>query len=133
MSSVRQRIEREQREAAEKLASTSTRRVALGASGPTISTRQRADLADAQHEVLEPSPHTRTGGTDFMGGGFSRVRDRQSATADAIEAARPRPRTQAEIDADEYLALETRRRAEAGVPTTETASRRSLSILTVKS
>jgi hypothetical protein len=111
MSSVRLRIEQAQREAAEKTVETGTRRVALGASGPTLSTRQREQIASDAAERLEPSPHTRTGGTDYMGGNMSRVRDRQAATSDAVEAAKPRPRTEFDIAFDAANA-EIRRRQE---------------------
>jgi hypothetical protein len=112
MSSVRQRLER-QREREEIVVETAGRRTALGASGPTLSTRVAQQMRDDATEVLTPSPHTRTGGTDYMSGNLSRVRDRQSALADAVEATKPRPKTQAEVDVDEWLALETRRQAEA--------------------
>ena len=85
-----------------------TPRIALGASGPTMSTRQREQLAADQSEIVEASPYTRTGGTDFMSGNMSRVRDRQVLT-EAMAAPPPRPKTPAEIVADEGLADYNRR------------------------
>jgi hypothetical protein len=114
MSSVRERIERPLREAPEELAGVAdTPRVALGASGPTTSTRQRDQIALDATEVVTPSPHTRCGATDYMSGNFSRVRDRQLAT-DAMkpEVAR-RPKTEAELAADAGLAMHERWAREA--------------------
>src|SRR5690242_6021611 len=110
MGSVRQRLER-QREQEEVVVETGGRRVALASSGPTMSVRNRADLAEAQNEAITPSTRS-AGGTGFANGAVTRTRDRMTVE----EASKPetaRPRSQAEIDADEWLSLETRRQAEA--------------------
>ena len=112
MGSVRDRVERELREAPEQIVETACRRVALGASGPTLSTRQREQIAADQSEVLEASPHTRSGSTDFMSGNLSRVRDRQVVT----EAMRPeslRPKTESELAGEAGLAMHERWAREA--------------------
>jgi hypothetical protein len=113
MGSVRERLDRERRsqESPEQFIDTGTHRVALGAAGPTLSTRQREQLAADQSETVEASPHTRVGGTDFMSGNMTRVRDRQVMT-EAMAPVLPRPKTPAEIAADEGLA-EYNRRQEA--------------------
>jgi hypothetical protein len=93
MGSVRERLdrEREAREAPEKIAPTDNRRVAL-TGGPTLSTRQQADLVASQNEVtVRPTERTSAASVQYEVGGFSRVRDRQSIAADAA-AAKPQPR-----------------------------------------
>lgn len=65
-------------------------RTALGAN-PTMTLRQHQQLIEDQKEVVEASPHTHTGATDFMSGDMVRVRDRQAAAeASKPEALRPR-------------------------------------------
>jgi hypothetical protein len=112
MDSVRDRIERPLREAPEQLAGVAdTPRVSLGAAGPTLSTRQREQLAADQSETVEASPHTRVGGTGAMTGNMVRVRDRQVAT-EAMKPEPPRPKTPSELAAEAGLA-EYNRRQEA--------------------
>jgi hypothetical protein len=113
MGSVRERLERERRsqEPPETIV-TRDHRVALGASGPTMSTRQREQLAADQSEIVEASPYTRTGGTDFMSGNMSRVRDRQVAT-EAMKPSPPRPKTESELAGEAGLAMRERWAAEA--------------------
>jgi len=116
MNSVRQRIEREQRaaEPPERIV-TSERRVALGASGPTMSTRMRETLALDATEIVEASPHTRVGGTGFMSGDMVRVRDRQVAT-EAMKPEPPRPKTPEQLAGEagfaEYNRLQERKARE---------------------
>lgn len=107
MSSVRHRLERERREAAEHSVETSTRRTALGASGPTMSTRQREQLAADENEVAVVSNRI-PGQTGFAHGAVTRTRDRM-----VIETARqPEParsKTPTEQAADYYYALHLRK------------------------
>lgn len=123
MGSVRDRIERSLREAPEQIVETGTRRVALGASGPTMSTRQKEQLAADANEVLTPSPYTRTGGTDFMSGNLSRVRDRM-VTAEIRQPEPARPKTPSELAMDAGLAMRERWAAEAREAAQEKLRRR---------
>jgi hypothetical protein len=105
MGSVRERLERPLREAPEQTAGVAdTPRVALGASGPTMSTRMRDQMALDATEVVTPSPHTHTGATDYMSGNMSRVRDRQVLT-EAMKPEVARPKTESELAAEAGLAM----------------------------
>lgn len=111
MSSVRDRIEHDQRHAAEKIVPTDARRVALGAAGPTLSTRQREQLAADQREIMTPSTRS-AGGTGFLSGDMVRVRDRQ-VTTEAMKPESLRPKTELELAADAGLAMRERWAREA--------------------
>lgn len=112
MDSVRNRLEKPLREAPEKVVPTDSRRVAL-ASGPTMSTRQQADFAGSQHEIIvrPTAERTTAASCDFGNGdGFSRVRDRVEITqAMKPEVAGPKTTSQLVTDA---LAEFNRRQAE---------------------
>jgi len=110
MNSVRDRVERPLREQPEELAGVAdTPRIALGASCPTMSTRQREQLAADQNEVVLPSTRS-AGGTGFLSGDMVRVRDRQVAT-EAMKPEPLRPKTPSELAADAGLADYNRRQA----------------------
>lgn len=109
MGSVRDRVERQLKEAPEVVMPTPVRRTAL-TSNPTMSTRTAADFAASQNEVtVRSTERTSAASCDFGNGdGFSRTRDRQAA----VEATKPeaaRPKTQAEIDAEGWYEYEMNR------------------------
>jgi len=113
MSSVRQRMERLQREQEPpETMVTRERRVALGASGPTMSTRQREQLAADQSEVVTSSIQTRVGGTGAMTGNMVRVRDRV-AVQEAMKPEPPRPKTPEQLAAEAGLEMHERWAREA--------------------
>ena len=114
MSSVRSRIEHDQRHAAEKIVVlTSDRRVAL-TSNPTMSTRMQQQLAEDQNnpEVARPREVTSSASTGCGNSdSFSRVRDRQ-VVAEAMKPEAARPKTEVEQAGDYYFALYKQREAE---------------------
>lgn len=79
---------------------------ALGVN-PSMTQRQKQQLLDDANEVLEASPHTHVGGTDYASGNFSRVRDRQ-VVAEAMKPLPPRLRTESELAGEAGLAMHER-------------------------
>ena len=104
MGSVRERIERESREAPEITVPTRDRRTAL-TSNPTMSTRMQADFAASQNEVTVRSTERTTAASCDFGNGdsFSRVRDRIAVT-EAMKPEVARPKTASQLAADAGLA-----------------------------
>lgn len=111
MNSVRDRVERPLREQPEQIVETGTRRVALGASGPTMSTRMQADFAASQNEVtVRPREVTSSASVQYEIGGFSRTRDRMEAEA-ASKPEAMRPKTDAELAGEAGIAEHQKRQA----------------------
>ena len=112
MGSVRERIEHDQRHAAEKIVPTSGRRTALSAGG-SVSTRQTQERRNdaANPEVAVHREVTSSASCDFGNAdSFSRVRDRLSLAAEMKPEARPK--TDAELAAEQGLADWNKRRAD---------------------
>ena len=111
MGSVRERIEHDQRHAAEKIVPTSGRRTALSAGG-SVSTRQTQERRNdaANPEVTVQREVTSSASVQYEVGGFSRVRDRLSLAAEMKPEARPK--TDAELAAEQGLADWNKRRAD---------------------
>ena len=110
MNSVRQRLEREL-ETPEVVVPTSDRRVALAAGG-SVSTRQTQERRNdaANPEVTVHREVTSSASVQYEVGGFSRVRDRLSLAAEMKPEARPK--TDAELAAEQGLADWNKRRAD---------------------
>jgi hypothetical protein len=113
MGSVRERIDRELREAPEVVVPTSNRRVALAAGG-SVSTRQTQERRNdaANPEVAAPREVTSSASCNFGNAdSFSRVRDRLAVT-EAMKPEDAGPKTASQLAADASLADYHKRQAE---------------------
>jgi hypothetical protein len=75
---------------------------ALGAN-PSMTQRQKQQVLEDANEIVEPSPHTHTGGTGFAHGAAIRTRDRMQAEV-ASQTPPPRPRTPEQLAGEFGLA-----------------------------